>query len=505
MTISRRQPLLYFLLLIILLQWSTATNDPNDDTFYEDMNYHDTLPNPNSFDVDKALLQQRLNGNLQHQSAQLEQMNPINSFQLDDDGETDALENKKVSEMKREPLVMTEDQVTNRKRDVSDIDNFQRQVQEQKAFYTCHAQTPEQQACLDAAVKDTKNTIEHVTSLIKRMREHAVSIVKEINELEGDFLGACQDERSKTICPKRPSNRGNCKGRYGFAEEDEPNSGYNEGFGGFKRIYGEVVPVNNNPKSNENSNNPTSLNEQRNEDSNIGNEGGNNNQNVNTNTNTKPNSKGAPTKPRILVNEFAMPIKSDISDLPPNEFIEQAQYAVHAWKNQIEECKRLLDEAMLRATQREATEGAGDSNTSVQHIIKIVTTPEEANAIREIDMAPAAAASITPLRSANMRENEIGNKNSNSNSNINNDNPTALNKVSLASDKSNEKISISGDDMKAVHGDNNNDADNDTDTDINDTSNNNKRNDNTKKCRSDKEKKHRALPPLLSVLQGMGF
>lgn len=497
MTISRRQPLLYFLLLIVLLQWSAATNDPNEDTFYQDVNYYDTLANAINFDVDKALLQQRLNGKSQLDSDK----HPIDSYQIDDDSEQDELENKEVSEMKREPPFLMENESLNRKRDACDNDNSQCHEQEQKASYTCHAQTPEQQACLDAAVKDTKDTIEHVTCLIKRMREHAVSIVKEINELEGDFLGACQDERPKPICPKRPPSRGNCKGRYGFAEEDEPNSSYNDGIGAFKRIYGVAGPPSNIQKGSDNSNNPAFLNEQHNENGNNGNEGGSGIQNVNTNTNTKPNSKGAPTKPRILVNEFAMPLKADISDLPPNEFIEQAQYAVHAWKNQIEECKRLLDEAMLRATQREANESADNPNNSVQHIIKIISTPEEV--MHEDDMAPAAAASITPIRSANMKETKIANKNSNNN--INNDNPIALNKVTLTNDKSNDKASLSGDDMKAVQGDNNNDADSDTDTDINDSSNNSKRNDNKKKCRSDKEKKHRALPPLLSVLQGMGF
>uniref|UniRef100_A0A0A1WQQ6 Uncharacterized protein n=1 Tax=Zeugodacus cucurbitae TaxID=28588 RepID=A0A0A1WQQ6_ZEUCU len=501
MTISRRQPLLYFLLLILLLQWSTATNDQNDDTYYQDVNYYDTLANSINFDVDKALLQQRLNGNTQPQSESFERVHPMDSFQTDDDREEDELENKEESEMKRDPLFVTDDQPLNRKRDASDNDNSQHHEQEQKAAYTCHAQTPEQQACLDAAVKDTKDTIEHVTGLIKRMREHAVSIVKEINELEGDFLGACQDERPKAVCPKRPPSRGNCRGRNGFAEEDEPNSSYNDGIGGFKRIYVEAGPASNNQKTNENSNSPAALNDQQNENNNNGNEGGNNNQNVNTNTNSKPNSKGAPTKPRILVNEFAMPLKADISDLPPNEFIEQAQYAVHAWKNQIEECKRLLDEAMLRATQRESAEGVDNPNTSVQHIIKIITTPDEANTMHEDDVAPPAAASITPIHSASIKETKIANKNSN----INIDNPTALTKAPLTNEKINDKISISGDDMKAVRGDNNNDADNDTDTDMNDSSNNSKRNDNTKKCRSDKEKKHRALPPLLSVLQGMGF
>ncbi|XP_004517867.1 probable serine/threonine-protein kinase cdc7 [Ceratitis capitata] len=523
MTIGSRQPLLYFLLLIILLQWSqgmednadgTYSNNNNnyDDTFYQDMNYYDTLANSINFDVDKALLQQKINDQEQIETEQGEPMQPFDGLQIDADKEQDMLQNKDISQqlLVRE---VPEFRVVNRKRETGENGNLQHQDEEQRVAYTCHAQTPEQQACLDAAVKDTKDTIEHVTCLIKRMREHAVAIVKEVNELEGDFLGACRDERPKLVCRKRPPSRGKCRGHAAVAEEETGGVGYIDGVSGFKRIYDETAHAinsnQNNQNDNENMNSAAAMNEQGNENNN-GNESSGNSQNVNTNTNSRPNSKGAPTKPRIVVNEFAIPMKTDISDLPPNEFMEQAQYAVHAWKNQIEECKRLLDEAMLRATQHSSGDGVDSPNTSVQHIIKIVRTPEEAEGAHEDDAAPAAAASITPVRCSNFKECCLTNKNTDNN--INNDTPFALNNArrsgiaALTSDKINdEKLNTSNDvAAKAVHGDNNNDADIDTDNEMNDSNNNNKRNEGSKRCRSE-GKKHRSLPPLLSVLQGMGF
>ncbi|XP_053964248.1 putative uncharacterized protein DDB_G0293878 [Anastrepha ludens] len=516
----------------MLLQWSTSkvdgavlyNNDNYADAFYQDANYYDSFANPEndvgSSDAEQAFMRQGRMDNAQVEEGQDGPVQQLDNLQTGAEWEQDAGEQDRLSEMeKTDQLGMTDDEATHSKREISDNHYSQRYGQEQRSAYVCHGQTPEQQACLDAAVKDTKDTIEHVTLLIKRMREHAVAIVKELNELEGDFLGACQDERSKAANPTNPTNptnpkrppqsKANCKELFGHRGDNSSGVGYIDVTGGFKRIDTDgdnnnnqnkliyVSTNNRNDNDNENTNNPVPSNGQRGDYSNSG-----NNQNVNTNT--KSNSTGAATKARILINEFGLPIKSDASDLPPSEFLEQAQFAVHAWKNQIEECKRLLDEQISRAAQHQPTDNVDGPVTNVQHIIKIIKAPEETEDAREDGAAPSADAATTAVRSTKENSNTVNNNNNNY---FNDDNSAVLKARSgMATaikndDKADNKLAISHDSAEAeVNSDNKNDADGD----VNDRTNN-KRNEDAKKCRRDDDKKHRAVPPLLSVLQGMGF